>query len=167
MAEEAKNSQPLENDEGEDTQKIVEVDDNGEEIELQTSATGGAKKKIKKKKKGQAAIGELNGEELASAASAANVGAVGVEQLQKVFQKMMIENNSKSKDKKFQFWDTQPVPKLGMSCNSFYCITLVRDFDEKTHQKETLKTTKKLVIIASNRSTYSKFHNENIANRTF
>ena len=34
-------------------------------------------------------------------------------------------------------------------------------------QKETLKTPKKLVIFASNRSTYNKFHNENRANRTF
>ena len=43
----------------------------------------------------------------------------------------------------------------------------VKDFDEKRRQKETLKTPKKLVIFASNRSTYSKFHNENRANRTF
>ena len=42
----------------------------------------------------------------------------------------------------------------------------VRDFDEKTRQNETLKTPKKLVIFASNRFTYSKFHNENRANRT-
>ena len=42
----------------------------------------------------------------------------------------------------------------------------VRDFDEKTPQKETLKTPKKLVIFASNRPIYSKFHNENRANRT-
>ena len=46
-------------------------------------------------------------------------------------------------------------------------LQTVRDFDEKTRQKETLKTPKKLVIFASNRSTYSKFHNENRANHTF
>ena len=44
----------------------------------------------------------------------------------------------------------------------------VRDFDEKTCQKETLKTPKKLVIYCLyNLSTYSKFHNEKRANSTF
>ena len=41
----------------------------------------------------------------------------------------------------------------------------VSGFDEKTRQKETLKIPKKLVTFASNRFTYSKFHNENRANR--
>ena len=48
-----------------------------------------------------------------------------------------------------------------------WCKITVRDFDEKTRQKETLKTPNKLVIFASNRSTYSNFHNENRANCTF
>ena len=43
----------------------------------------------------------------------------------------------------------------------------VRDFDEKTRQKETLKREKKLVIFASNPFIYSKFDNENRAKRTF
>ena len=48
--------------------------------------------------------------------------------------------------------------------DSFTDSLTVRDFDEKTHQKETLKSPEKLVIFAS---TYSKFHNENRANCTF
>ena len=39
----------------------------------------------------------------------------------------------------------------------------VRDFVEKTCQKNTLKTPKKLVAFASNCSTYSKIHNESRA----
>ena len=43
----------------------------------------------------------------------------------------------------------------------------VRDFDEKTHQKKTLKTPKRWRFLPLIRSTYSKFHNESRANRTF
>ena len=53
-------------------------------------------------------------------------------------------------------------------CPIFYNVFFsVRDFDEKTRQKVTLKTPKKLAIFASNRSTYSKFHNKNRANVPF
>ena len=50
-------------------------------------------------------------------------------------------------------------------CKNVYgwILHTVRDFDEKTRQKEMLKTLKKLVTFASNRSTYSIFHNENRA----
>ena len=64
-----------------------------------------------------------------------------------------------------------------MTTTSFFDVTdesskhgsthAVRDFDKKTRQKETLKTPKKLVIFASNRSTHSTFHNESRANRIF
>ena len=48
-----------------------------------------------------------------------------------------------------------------------YIILTVRDFNKKMRKKETLKTPKKLVIFASNRSTNRKIHNENRANNTF
>ena len=99
-------------------------EDNNDELCVETSSqsTGGAKKKRKKKKKKVETGIILNGDDSKVVASSAS-NARGVDELQKVFRKIMIEGNQQDqneKDKKFEFWDTQPVPKLGNSWNLLY-----------------------------------------------
>ena len=93
-----------------------EEDDETEEPSKNVEAGGAKKKKKKKKKKGQSDESEqMNGESSKALASSAS-NARGVNQLQKAFQKMIIEGNQSESemDRKFEFWDTQPVPKLGI-----------------------------------------------------
>ena len=93
-----------------------EEDDENEEPSQDAEAGGAKKKKKKKKKKGQSdESDQLNGESSKALASSAS-NARGVDQFQKAFQKMVIEENrpENGKDKKFEFWDTQPVPRLGI-----------------------------------------------------
>jgi len=97
-----------------------EEDDETEEPSKNVETGGAKKKKKKKKKKGQSdESDQLNGESSKALASSAS-NARGVDQLQKVFQKMVIEGNQSESelDKKFEFWDTQPVPKLGDKIDS-------------------------------------------------
>lgn len=108
-----------------DPQNELEQEEDDETIEpSQNVEAGGAKKKKKKKKKkGQSdESDQLNGESSKALASSAS-NARGVDQLQKVFQKIIIEGNQPAeneKDKKFEFWDTQPVPKLGIFLSSLF-----------------------------------------------
>ena len=81
------------------------------------------------------------------------------------FNCLIVWNNNKQIFKALKFYTRYEFNK---SCSPILiCRYSVRDFDEKTRQKEMQKTPKKRMIFASNHSFYSMFHNESGADRTF
>ena len=83
-----------------------------------------SKKSAKKKKKGKKAEGAVSGEKNeASGATAAENASAGVNvqtlrQIQKAMEQLMATDKpartpSEAKQRKYEFWDTQPVPKIG------------------------------------------------------
>eukprot|EP00112_Aurelia_sp_Birch-Aquarium-sp1_P014249 Seg3063.2 transcript_id=Seg3063.2/GoldUCD/mRNA.D3Y31 product="Glycylpeptide N-tetradecanoyltransferase 2" protein_id=Seg3063.2/GoldUCD/D3Y31 len=82
-----------------------------------------SKKSAKKKKKGKKAEGAVSGENEASGATAAENASAGVNvqtlrQIQKAMEQLMATDKpartpSEAKQRKYEFWDTQPVPKIG------------------------------------------------------
>jgi len=119
--------------EPEQKQPIETIDGN---MEASSGADGSesadAKKKKKKKKKGakgspadqqgsccQGAVKCCDGNE-AGAAAEDGLSPTSAKDMHKVFQRIFIESQNSAgagkqpkKDKKYEFWDTQPVPKLG------------------------------------------------------
>ena len=82
-----------------------------------------SKKSAKKKKKGKKAECAVSGENEASGATAAENASASVNvqtlrQIQKAMEQLMATDKpartpSEAKQRKYEFWDTQPVPKIG------------------------------------------------------
>lgn len=114
--------EPLEDESGEKEPSDQQINgDIDEEVTKgeQVSASGGSKKKKKKKKgKGDGGSDTLSPESLPTAA--VNVQNLRqLQNLQKSFELLRAGETKAPKTKeealkkKYQFWDTQPVPKLG------------------------------------------------------
>lgn len=102
---------------------------------VQPPASGGSKKK-KKKKKGKGDEGSSSSEALSSESLTSSVAMNlqnlrQLQNLQKSFELLRAgeakapKTTEEALRKKYQFWDTQPVPKLGGFCFDLHALSLI------------------------------------------